>query len=226
MGGSSGIGFATAARLAANGVGVVCWSRRGRAEGQESSEGVGRVEHCAVDVRDPRSVATALTELAARDVCPAAVVYSAGVARWSRVRELTVEDWRTTFDTNVAGAYHVLSSFRAAYEVDPDVVIGICSDAALFPAAGRSAYHSSKAALQAFLESYRLEVRGAGTRVTILNVGKVDTGFSLRTPLDAATAMSAQAVAAVVEWLISVPANIELRVVEMSSLTAPFRGQG
>ena len=93
-GGASGIGQATANRLAADGIDVVTLDRDGG--------------DIVVDVADPYAVAAAATRIGAVDI----VINSAGIIGPNApLWEITDHDWATTFAVNVTGTFNVCRAF-------------------------------------------------------------------------------------------------------------------
>ena len=217
VGASRGIGSAIAAGFSAAGHEVLAWAR----SSPDDRDGPPvRFDH--VDVRSPDEVAAALGREAASGFVPDVVVYVAGIAKWGLVAEQADDEWRGVLDVNAVGAHTVLRAFWSAFGRHPHRVIAICSDAAGFPAAGRSAYHASKAAMSMLFESYRREVRDSGVLVTIVYLGKVNTTLSSRTDEQNARALQPEQVARTVVDLARVDATIEVRSIELSSVRSPF----
>src|SRR3954468_6916175 len=103
-GASSGIGAATARRLAADGWEVVAAARRLDRLGELSAASP-RIRPCALDVTDPSSVA-ALADAAPS--CDLLVANAGGAFDLARVDEADVDDWARTYDVNVLGLVRTL----------------------------------------------------------------------------------------------------------------------
>ncbi len=218
VGASRGIGSAIAAAFSSAGHEVLAWAR----SSPDDRDGGPPVRFDHVDVRSPAGVAAALAREAARGFVPDVLVYVAGIAKWGLVADQADEDWRAVIDINAVGAHTVLKAFWDAFGRHPRRVIAISSDAAGFPAAGRSAYHASKAALSMLFESYRQEVRDSGVLVTIVYLGKVNTTLSPRSPERNARALQPEQVARTVLELTGFDDTIEIRSIELSSVRSPF----
>jgi 3-oxoacyl-[acyl-carrier protein] reductase len=180
-GGSRGIGYAIAASLAARGAAVAITGRTaGDLERAREALGDG-VLAVQADVRDAadasRAVDLAVQHFGGLDV----LVNNAGIGLFGHVAEMSLEDWRAVFDTNLHGVFYAC---RAAL---PHLrrrgggwVVNISSLAGSNPFGGGAAYCASKAGLNAFSEALMQEVRHEGIRVSCIAPGSVATGFSGR----------------------------------------------
>jgi NADP-dependent 3-hydroxy acid dehydrogenase YdfG len=175
-GASSGIGAATARRLAAEGFSVVCAARRvDRLEALASEIGGLAVE---LDVTAAASVA-ALAE--ALPECTVLVNNAGGAIGAETIAEGDVEDWRRMYDVNVLGAMRVTQALLPALIASGRghvVVMG--STAGRWTYEGGGGYTAAKHGAAAFAETLRLELCGQPVRVTEIAPGMVATEeFSL-----------------------------------------------
>ena len=182
-GGSRGIGLATALALLERGarVAITATSDSTVASGAAALRqiaGEAAVLALRADVRDPNEVAqaveTAVEHFGGLDV----LVNNAGVGAFSRVAEMTVEQWQHVVDTNLSGVFYtsraVLPHLRAR---GGGWIINVSSLAGGNPFPGGAAYCASKAALNAFSEALMQEVRQDGIRVSYVMPGSVRTDF-------------------------------------------------
>ena len=122
-GAGSGIGRATAIRLAEDGAGVIATSRNlARAEGTRdeiAAAGLPQAEAIELDVADSHQVDRVIGEVAARHRRIDVVVANAGVElpRAPSVEEPTDDEWDRLFAVNARG---VLAVCRSALPVMPD----------------------------------------------------------------------------------------------------------
>jgi len=181
-GGSRGIGFATARALVTRGAAVAITATSGDALAAAMSgmqaEGAARVLPIRADVREPADMNAACASVVARFGGLDAVVNNAGVAIFRPVAELTDDDWRRMFDTNVTGIFNTtraaLPHLRAR---GGGWIVNISSLAGSNPFANGAAYCATKAAVNAFTEALMQEVRHDGIRVASIAPGSVDTSF-------------------------------------------------
>jgi serine 3-dehydrogenase len=225
-GASRGIGRAAATRLADDGHGVVLWARSAAdlaaADARITAAG-GRVRRHVVDVGDADSVARATREL--RDIGPlrAVIVNAGGAARWASFLDLTSAEWRATMATNIDGAVNVLRALLPALvEHGRGQVVVLGSDSALYPFPGRAHYCTTKAGVYALAETVRAEFREHGIRVTVVLPSRVDTHFGGRSPGDRPRALSADDIARVIQMIIALPPQVEVRELRLSSLAESY----
>jgi len=169
VGASSGIGAATAARMAARGSRIAVAGRRVDAlEGLAAQLGEGCVR-VACDVRDEASiraaVAQAVDQLGGLD----AVVYTPADLRLVHIEESTADGWRVSFETNVVGAALVAGASAPALRASEGRMVFLSSDVVDFPRSGLGLYGSTKRALEGLCVQLRLEI--PEVRYTVLTSG-------------------------------------------------------
>jgi NADP-dependent 3-hydroxy acid dehydrogenase YdfG len=170
---SSGIGKATAERLARNGWAVYATARRPETLAELTS-----CKHLALDVTDDASMTAAVDAVLAEAGHIDALVNNAGYSLSGAVETLDVDDIRREFETNVFGLVRlsqlVLPSMRDQRH-GRIVNIGSMGGKLTFPGGG--AYHASKYAVEAFSDALRFEVSGFGVRVVLIEPGLITTNF-------------------------------------------------
>ncbi len=181
-GAASGIGRASAERLAAEGARVLladidpkveAVAEAIRAEGGEALAAV-------VDVGDEASVealvARALEEFGGLDACFANAGILSSVAP---ILDLTREDWEKTFRVNVFGIVACVKyAGRAMVDAGGGSIICTASVAGLRAAAGPAQYSASKAAVIGLVHSAAFQLGGTGVRVNAVCPGIVETGMT------------------------------------------------
>jgi NADP-dependent 3-hydroxy acid dehydrogenase YdfG len=183
-GASSGIGAATAKRLAAEGFNVVLAARRRdrldalAKEIAESVPGAGRVAPVTLDVTSQESV-DALA--AAVDTCHVLVNNAGGALGLDSVATATLADWQTMYDTNVLGLVRVTKAILPKLiESGAGHVVNVTSLAAHVPYEGGGGYNAAKHAAYAVNDVMRLELVAEPVRITEIAPGLVKTEeFSL-----------------------------------------------
>ncbi|GAA1226370.1 SDR family oxidoreductase [Kitasatospora nipponensis] len=225
-GASRGIGRALAHRLALDGTPAVLWARDG---GQLDDVVRNFADHgvpalgCAVDVGDPAAVRAAGHRLREHGFGLRAVVLNAGVGQWHPLLDHPHEVWTRTLATNLQGAFSAVVELLPLLLAHGDgQLIGIGSDSGLTGLPDRAAYCASKWGLRGVLEVARAEHRDQGLRVTHVALGAVDTGFRTGVPGGRPGALSAQAAADLVAWLLALPAGTEVREIHAASTARPF----
>jgi 3-oxoacyl-[acyl-carrier protein] reductase len=221
-GGSRGIGLAVAAALGGLGASVAITGTRTEALSQATAAlsgtaGIGRVHALAADVRDAEQASAAMADVVSVFGGIDILVNNAGVAVFKTVADLSLDEWRLMFDTNVTGIFNcsraALPHLRAR---GGGWVINISSLSGTNPFPGGAAYCATKAAVNAFTEAFMQEVRHDGIRVASVAPGSVDTTFGGGGRDKSSWALQPQDVAQVVADLVvfpgrSLPSRVEIR---------------
>ena len=221
-GGSRGIGLAAARLLRREGasvavVGTNSAHLRTAVDTLTADEGAGRVEAVAADVRDSgqmeAAMASTVSALGGIDI----VINNAGVGIFKPVAEMSVDEWRLMFDTNITG---IFNTSRAALPYlrarGGGWVINVSSLSGTNPFPGGAAYCATKAAVNAFSEAFMQEVRHDGIRVAYVSPGSVDTSFGGGTRDKSGWALQPEDVAQVIGDLVahsgrSLPSRVVIR---------------
>ena len=232
-GGGSGIGAATARRLAADGFAVVVTGRRRERLDAVAAEVGNGARAVTMDVTDAAGVRAAAEEIGACDVL---VNNAGGALGTDRVEGGDAAEWREMFDSNVVGTLQVTQAFLPALRRSPRAtVVVITSIAADLVYPGGGGYTAAKHAERALAETLRLELNGERVRVVEICPGMVHTeGFSLvrfhgdRAKADAVYdgvdhPLTAADVAACVAFCVGLPqhVNIDRLVVKPVAQAAP-----
>lgn len=178
-GASSGIGEATAARLAKDGHRVFGTSRRGGADR-------GGVETLTLDVCSDGSVQACVEEVLRKAGRIDALVNNAGYLLCGAIEEATVEEARAQLETNFFGVVRmvkaVLPPMRRARSGH---ILTVSSLAGLVPVPFWGFYNASKFAVEGYMETLRHELRPLGIRVAMVEPGAIHTPFFESTPAKA-----------------------------------------
>ncbi|MGH2832720.1 MAG: SDR family NAD(P)-dependent oxidoreductase, partial [Solirubrobacteraceae bacterium] len=171
---STGIGRATAERLAEEGYNVHATARR--LESIEDLAGRGMKTH-ALDVADEASMEAAVTEVE-KEGPVGALVNNAGYSQSGAIETVSMADVQRQFQTNVFGLIElcqlVLPGMRAQRF---GKIVNVSSMGANFTFPGGGLYHASKYALEAISDALRFEVAGFGVDVIVLQPGLIHTRF-------------------------------------------------
>ncbi|MET8363375.1 MULTISPECIES: SDR family oxidoreductase [unclassified Micromonospora] len=179
-GASSGIGAATARRLAAEGFHVLAAARRAERLADlvaEITAAGGQATAVTCDVTSDESVAR-LAEAAAQAPGPVTLlVNNAGGARGlDPVESGSVADWQWMYDVNVLGTLRVTQALLPALEASSSgTIVVVSSTAGLTVYEGGGGYTAAKHAQTAIAGTLRLELCGRPLRVIEIDPGMVKT---------------------------------------------------
>jgi NADP-dependent 3-hydroxy acid dehydrogenase YdfG len=173
---SSGIGRATAQRLAAEGWKVYATARRPATIADLEDSGC---QTLALDVLDDASMQRAVEHVSEREGAVGVLVNNAGYSQSGAVETVPLDAVRRQFETNVFGLLRmcqlVLPGMRAQHW-GKIVNLGSMGGRMTFPGGGL--YHATKYASEAISDALRFEVRGFGVDVILVEPGLITTEFA------------------------------------------------
>jgi NAD(P)-dependent dehydrogenase (short-subunit alcohol dehydrogenase family) len=172
---ASGIGRATARRLAESGWTVYATARRPEALAELAALGC---KTLALDVTDERSMRAAVAAVEVAEGAVGVLVNNAGYSQSGAVETVPLELVRRQFETNLFGLLRltqlVLPGMRRQ-GWGRIVMLSSMGGRLTFPGGG--IYHASKHALEALSDALRYEVAGFGIDVVVVEPGIIRTGF-------------------------------------------------
>jgi NAD(P)-dependent dehydrogenase (short-subunit alcohol dehydrogenase family) len=211
-GGNRGIGLAIAKALAREGATVIITGRDEsalRAAREEITKSGGTVISHVCDIRDEDSVDQLFSDIGKHFPQIDILINNAGIAHPNaHVDHLSLETWQGVLETNLTGPFLCT---RAALPLmrRGSTVVNNVSVAATTVFAGMSAYSASKAALLAFTNTLREELRSREIRVIAFTPGATNTDIWQQFWKDAPRErmMSADSVADALVAALSLPPN-------------------
>jgi len=172
---STGIGRATALRLARSGWRVYASARRPESIADLQQAGC---ETLALDVTDEQSMRGAVEAVEAAEGAVGVLINNAGYSQGGAIETVPLEAVRRQFETNIFGLVRltqlVLPKMRAQ-RWGKIVNLGSMGGRLSFPGGGH--YHATKHALEALTDAMRFELRGFGIDVILLEPGLITTEF-------------------------------------------------
>jgi NAD(P)-dependent dehydrogenase (short-subunit alcohol dehydrogenase family) len=172
---SSGIGRASALRLAHSGWTVYATARRPESIAELGDAGCRTL---ALDVTDEDSMQAAVATVEQAEGAVGVLINNAGYSQSGAVETVPMDAVRRQFETNVFGLLRltqlVLPKMRAQHW-GRIVNVGSMGGRLTFPGAGH--YHATKHALEAISDALRFELRGFGINVVLLEPGLITTEF-------------------------------------------------
>ncbi|MFM9615857.1 SDR family NAD(P)-dependent oxidoreductase [Streptomyces niveiscabiei] len=222
-GASSGIGAATARKLAEAGYRVVLTARREdriEALAKEITQAGGAATAYALDVTDRAAVdefATAFEKIGV-------LVNNAGGALGSDpVATGNPDDWRTMYETNVIGTLNLTQALLPKLEASGDgTIVVVSSTAGHGTYEGGAGYVAAKHGTHVLAETLRLEIVGKPVRVIEIAPGMVKTDeFALtrfggdkekaaRVYEGVAEPLTAEDVADTITWTVTRPSHVNV----------------
>ena len=226
-GASSGIAWATAEALAAQGFDIFVTGRRYE-KLQELEKSIKarhpktQVKLACFDVSDRFEVSEFVKAHKAEIAEVEILVNNAGLARGvEKMQDASLDDWEIMIDTNIKG---LLFMTRAVVEhmvkKNSGHIINLGSVAGRWTYPGGGVYCATKFAVRALSEGLRMDLLGTKVRVTNIEPGMVNTEFSVVRLGDQAkadkvyegmTPLSAQDIAETVAWCAARPAHVNIQ---------------
>ena len=215
-GASSGIGEATAERLAKEGFEVVLGARR-MDRLQEVAERCGG-RALELDVREPASVEAFAAAIERADV----LVNNAGLAvGLEPLEDINEDDVTTMWETNVLGLLRVTKALLPKLETSANAhIVNLGSTAGFETYPGGGGYTASKHAVRAMTRTLRLELLGKPIRVTLVSPGLVETEFSVvrfrgdkkqaKKPYEGIEPLTADDIADCIAWAVTRPPHVDI----------------
>jgi NAD(P)-dependent dehydrogenase (short-subunit alcohol dehydrogenase family) len=182
-GAASGIGRATALRLAGEGAELYLTDRNAEGLAQTVADaralGAQVPEYRALDVSNYDDVAAFAADIHAKHQSMDIVMNIAGVATWGTVDRLSHEQWTKVIDINLMGPIHVIEAF-----LPPMVaarrgghLVNVSSAAGLIGLPWHAAYSASKFGLRGLSEVLRFDLARYHVGVSVVVPGAVRTGL-------------------------------------------------
>ncbi|MGR3372481.1 SDR family NAD(P)-dependent oxidoreductase [Pseudooceanicola nanhaiensis] len=179
-GAASGIGRATAARLASEGAKVCIVDREQAALDAATPEGEVMTHAC--DVSDETQVEACVKAVVEKWGRIDAVANNAGVSRgYQPIMENDMEDWRTVIGVNLFGVAHFLKhAGKVMQEQGSGAFVNTASVAGIRSGAGGNAYSASKAGVISLTQTAACDLGGYNVRVNAVCPGLIETGMTKR----------------------------------------------
>src|SRR5829696_4474839 len=173
---SSGIGWATAGRLADVGWRVYATARNIESIAPLQARGCRLLP---LDVTDENSMRRAVEEVEQHEGAVGVLVNNAGFSQSGSVEAVPMEKVRQQFETNVFGLVRMCQLVlpgmrRQGY----GRIVNLSSMGGKLTLPGAGHYHATKHAVEALSDALRFEVEGFGVEVVVIEPGVIRTGFA------------------------------------------------
>lgn len=228
-GATSGIGRATAIRLAKLGINLIITGRRAERLHEFQKELCTmcpqiRVKTLCFDIRDREQVEA--QDFAAFGTIDYLVNNAGLAAGLEHIDQGDPMDWDAMIDTNVKGVLYitrVVSKVMIAQHSGH--IINIGSIAGIQAYENGAAYCASKHAMHALSQGMRLDFLSHGIKVSQVRPGMVETEFSqvrfhgdkqrAQSVYKGVTPLTGDDIASVIEWIVTLPAHVNINDIEV-----------
>lgn len=178
-GGGSGIGAATARKMAAEGGIVVICGRREeplQAVVKEIQQAGGQASYRIADVSNEKSFVAAIESTAKEHGRLDVMVNNAMAYTWGAVEDMTTADWHINFATTVDGTFWgTRTAMKLMKAQGGGSIVNIASICGVFGTAWMSGYSASKAAVINFSRAVASEGAASKVRCNVVVPGVVAT---------------------------------------------------
>jgi len=172
---STGIGRATAERLAKKGWNVYASARRPESIEDLKQKGC---KTLALDVTDEASMRAAVDQVVGEEGAVGALVNNAGYSQSGALESVPMDQLRRQFETNVFGLLRMCQLVLPGMREQRDGrIVNISSMGGRLTFPGGGAYHATKYAVEALSDVLRFEVSGFGIHVVLIEPGLIRTQF-------------------------------------------------
>jgi len=172
---STGIGRATAVRLAGSGWTVYATARKPESLGDLEALGC---KTMALDVCDESSMKAAVAAVEAAEGAVGVLVNNAGYGQEGVVEEVPMDEVRRQFETNVFGLTHMTQLCLPGMRRQGwGKIVNMSSVGGKMTFPGGGFYHATKHAVEAISDALRFEVKPFGIDVVIVEPGPILTEF-------------------------------------------------
>ena len=165
-----GMGCATAKLLAERGCTVFALDKTVR----EAEENIIPIQ---ADVTDSESVERAFALVRSQTGALDAIFHFAGIYRLDSLVEMSEERFTGIFNINLFGAYRINKAFLPLLREGSRIVLTTSELAPITPMPFTGVYAVTKAALEKYAESLRMELQLLGISVSVIRPGAVKTGL-------------------------------------------------
>ncbi|HVM55348.1 MAG TPA: SDR family oxidoreductase [Acidimicrobiales bacterium] len=222
-GAASGIGAATARRLAAEGALVVV-ADRDRAGAADVADEIGG-HPVGLDVTDPLVVRTAFAEVAGLLGPIDVLVNNAGGGQLALFIDTDEDDWDRLVALNLRGTMSCTRAvLRSMYERRRGAIVNVASESGNVGAPGGAAYSAAKAGVIGFTKAVARESARYGVRVNAVAPGPIETPLlhapEFSTPLG--VKVKEQLVAATVLGRAGTPEEVAAAIAYLASGDASY----
>ncbi len=143
------------------------------------------------------------------------LVINAGIRRFNKIESMKKEDWESSVNTNLNGAFYVLNEFTTNVKKAKGDIVIIGSHSEKYTFEEGSAYCSTKLALRGMAECLREELRYDDIRVMYLSLGSIK---NRNHNTDEEWKLMPEEIGEAIESLIELPKKVYMPYIDMRPL--------
>ncbi|OHT20285.1 SDR family NAD(P)-dependent oxidoreductase [Edaphosphingomonas haloaromaticamans] len=173
-GAASGIGRASAVRLASEGAIVIC-ADRNLAGAEETASGLSGASAVQFDAASAASCRDLVAHVVARHGKLDVLCNIAGIGGFGHAAEISDESWDQLVAINLSSIFHLTKAALPHLEKTQGNIVNMASASGLVGAAYASAYSATKAGVVGYTRTVAIEYAARQVRVNAICPGGVDT---------------------------------------------------
>ena len=181
-GATSGFGEAFSRRFVEEGAKIIATGRRSdRLQALQAELGADKVHILTFDVRDQKALESAIQQLPTAFKAINVLINNAGLALGlGPADDAVLSNWEQMVDTNIKGVLYATNALLPPMvKQGHGHIVNIGSIAGTYPYPGGNVYGATKAFLKQFSLNLRADLIDKNIRVTNIEPGMVETGFSV-----------------------------------------------
>jgi 3-oxoacyl-[acyl-carrier protein] reductase len=195
-GASRGIGKAIAELLGKRGATVIgtATTESGARTISDALNAVGaRGQGMVLNVTDPESIATVISDITAQYGAPSILVNNAGITRDNLLMRMKDDEWEDVINTNLTAAFRMSRAvLKGMMKARHGRIIMISSVIGATGNPGQANYAATKAGVIGFAKSLAREIGSRGITVNAVAPGFIDTDMTRALPEEQRTALLGQ----------------------------------
>lgn len=143
------------------------------------------------------------------------LVINAGIRRFNKIENMKKEDWESSVNTNLNGAFYVLNQFTENVKKAKGDIVIVGSHSEKYTFEEGAAYCSTKLALRGMSECLREELRYEDIRVMYLSLGSIKNRDH---NIDEEWKLMPEEIGEAVEALVNLPKKVYMPYIDMRPL--------
>jgi NADP-dependent 3-hydroxy acid dehydrogenase YdfG len=163
-----------------------------------------------MDITNAKDIASWALNTFPNSHFPDILINNAGAGFFTKIDELSLEHWHEMINTNLNGAFYIMSSIVPLMKKNTSTshIINIGSILGKTTRAESAAYSATKYGIQGFSEALFKELRSYKIKVTCVNPGSIDTSFFEESGIQSHKNMlQAKDIAALIIHILETPDN-------------------